>query len=189
MILTKNTSNLVREKEIQKVHCGFQRYQNTKRKKKPGRPRKIRVDAIVHTSNHQERVQETVNTIQDIQRTQILPSRTLQQNADDIEVEVNQNVPTTSHQIEDNVQVNGQDQGTWNRVPSSGVNPNFPDVGRKSMFDNSQARARNFMDLSKILPSFDPVVGDEDINRQIDKVEEYMDMYGWDDLAISLVET
>lgn len=129
-----------------------------KEKKKRARPRKIRLDAIIHTSNHEERVQETGNTLQDMQRTPILPLKTLQQNVDNIEVEVNPNLPTASHQIEDNVQGNGQDRSMRNGVPSSGLNANFHELVRMSLVDNSQARACSFMNLSKILPSFDPVV-------------------------------
>ena len=39
------------------------------------------------------------------------------------------------------------------------------------------------MDLSKVLPTFEPVNVNADIYQWIDKIEEYASMYGWDELA------
>lgn len=39
------------------------------------------------------------------------------------------------------------------------------------------------MDLTKSLSSYDPVEGKVDIRQWMDKIDEYAEMYEWDDLA------
>lgn len=82
-------------------------------------------------------------------------------------------------------------RGEQDRPPSPAENidqhepdQNLPELDRLSLFNNVQPRTRTFGDLSRVLPTFDPITEDLNIHQWIDKIEEYADMYGWDDLAI-----
>jgi transposase InsO family protein len=43
---------------------------------------------------------------------------------------------------------------------------------------------RYFKNIDEVLPNFDPVKEDISVNQWIDKIEEYAEIYDWDDLAI-----
>lgn len=38
--------------------------------------------------------------------------------------------------------------------------------------------------MHNILPEFDPVIGNIDINQWIDKIEEFGELYDWDEVSI-----
>ena len=60
---------------------------------------------------------------------------------------------------------------------------NFPDLAQLSLLEEPQRRVRSFMDLSKVLPNFELVNLNANIYQSIDKIEEYVSMYGWDEIA------
>lgn len=43
---------------------------------------------------------------------------------------------------------------------------------------------RHFRDLASVLPAFDPVTADLTIEQWISKIEEFGDLYHWDDVAV-----
>lgn len=45
------------------------------------------------------------------------------------------------------------------------LSADFPDLGNLGLPNNPENRTQNFMDLSTVLPSFDPVNGHVDIHR------------------------
>jgi transposase InsO family protein len=49
---------------------------------------------------------------------------------------------------------------------------------------NEAGEPRHFRNVSDVLPDFDPVRGSITIERWIDKIEEYGELYNWDDVAI-----
>lgn len=123
-------------------------------KRKRGRPRKNHLEEVAHETGVEE-------------------NQEMQDNP----------VPSGSRepQVENVIERNALAQGLTNHTPLLDLEPDF---GGLSLLNSAQNRTRNFMDLSRVLPGFDPVKGDIDIYRWIDKIEEYADMYGWDDLSI-----
>lgn len=73
--------------------------------------------------------------------------------------------------------------GYYSRNLFENINRNDFNFDGVSLLNQQPNRGRSFMDLSNVLPNFDPVDNGVDVNQWIEKIEEYKDMYMSDDLA------
>lgn len=150
--------------------------ESTPVKKKRGRPKKVQVHAIDNSS-----ILEARN---DMHRT---PRQTDPLVTDgDVNTDAGNQVPINNTNLIDEVVNDEEERFLGNNQGGASLlnlNADFPGLDRLSLMNNYPNQTRGFMDLSKVLPGFDPVTGRVDIHQWIDKIEEYADMYGWDDLA------